>query len=116
MATISFFAPVGGWTDADLIAVAIEREANDAGNQRKLQVPAVASLRHLFVVFDVSSGSFFNAAQRGLIEGRLPVLPAPITTAWAGAGGHVLMTTPPDPWSLHPLPDDVFTAPERWLI
>jgi hypothetical protein len=29
---------------------------------------------------------------------------------------HVLVATPPDPWSLHPLPDEVFTAPERWLI
>jgi hypothetical protein len=116
MATISLFAPVGGWTNADLIAAAIEREAADAGNQRKLQQPSTAARRHLFVVFDGSSGSFFNAAQRGLIDGRLPTLPPPITTAWAGAGGHVLRTTPPDAWSLHPLPDEVFTAPERWLI
>jgi hypothetical protein len=115
-ATISFNAPVGGITDANLIAPAIEREANDAGNRHKLEQPPHAARRHLFVVFDGSSGSFFNAVQRGLTDGRLPNLPSPITTAWAGAGGHVLVTTPPDPWSLHPLPEEVFTAPERWLI
>lgn len=115
-ATISFFAPVGGITDANLIASAIEREASDIGNRRKLQQPPHVARRHLFVVFDVSSGSFFNAAQRGLTDGRLPTLPPPITTAWAGAGGHVLVTTPPKPWSLHPLPEEVFRSPQQWLI
>jgi hypothetical protein len=62
---IFFFASVGGITDADLIAGAIENEASDAGNERKLQKPPNASRRHLVIVFNVSSGSFFNAAQRG---------------------------------------------------
>jgi hypothetical protein len=115
VASISFFAPVGGITHEDLVAAAIEREANDRGNRRKLAAVANAPRRHLFVVFDGSSGRFFNAAQRGL-RGRMPDLPTPITTAWGGAGQHVLVTTPPGPWQLHPLPRGVFTDPERWLL
>jgi hypothetical protein len=111
---ISFNAPVGGITQADLIASAIEREAAKADNQRKLAQPPGAQRRHLFVVFDGSSGSFFNAVDRGL-RGRLPMLPASITTAWAAARGFVLVTTPPDPWQQHAVPQAVFDAPERWL-
>jgi hypothetical protein len=115
MAWISLYAPVGGITHKDLVAAAIEREANDPGNRSKLDAVANVPRRHLFVVFDSSSGSFFNAAQRGL-QGRLPNLPTPITTAWAGAGQHVLVTTPPEQWQLHPLPEEVFTEPEHWLL
>lgn len=96
---ISFNAPVGGITDADLVASAIEREAAKADNQRKLAQPARANRRHLFVVFDGSSGSFFNAVDRGL-QGRLPTLPAPITTVW----------------EQHAIPRAVFDAPEAWLV
>jgi hypothetical protein len=74
-----------------------------------------ARRRHLFVVFDSSSGSAFNAVDRGL-TGRLPTLPPPTTTAWAATGGHVLMTTPPKPWERHELPRAVFDDPTRWLV
>jgi hypothetical protein len=113
-AYVSFGAPVGGFTQADLVASAIEREASKADNQRKLAQPPSARRRHLFLVFDGSSGSFFNAVDRGL-QGRLPRLPAPITTGWAAARGFVLVTTPPNPWQQHALPQAVFDAPETWL-
>src|SRR5262249_41181463 len=85
---ISLLAPVGAMTLPDLVAVGIEAEAADVGTQAKLADPPGAIHRHLFVVFDGSSGSAFNAVDRGMM-GRLPTLPPPITTAWAAARGHV---------------------------
>ncbi|MGH2800579.1 MAG: hypothetical protein ACRDM0_23510 [Thermoleophilaceae bacterium] len=111
---ISLFAPVGGITNADLVASATEREAAKPDNQAKLAEPPGAQRRHLFVVFDGSGGSFFNAVDRGM-QGRLPTLAPPITTAWAAARAAVLVTTPPAPWELHALPKEVFTDPERWV-
>jgi hypothetical protein len=113
-AHISLGAPVGGITVPDLVAAGIEQEAGDLGNQAKLAQPSVARRRHLFVVFDSSSGAAFNAVDRNMI-GRLPHLPASITTAWAATGGFVLVTTPPGPWELHELPRAVFEAPESFL-
>jgi hypothetical protein len=112
---VNFNAPVGGITLADLVAVGVEAEAQKADNQRKLTEPAQAARRHLFVVFDGSSGSAFNAVDRGLL-GRIPVLPKPITTAWAATGGHVLVTSPPGPWVKHDLPRAVFDSPEDFLL
>jgi hypothetical protein len=112
---ISIGAAVGGVTMPDLIAAAIEIEASDPGNRAKLAQPVNASRRHLFVVFDSSSGSAFNAVDRGMIS-RLPSLPTPITTAWAATGGHILVTTPPVPWQRHELPRAVFDAPETYLL
>jgi hypothetical protein len=111
---ISVGAPVGGFTSADLVASAIEAEAGKPDNQAKLQEPPGAMRRHLFVVFDSSSGSYFNAVDRQM-TGRLPQLPAPITTAWAASGGYVLVTTPPDPWQIHELPPVVFDDPDSFL-
>jgi hypothetical protein len=111
---ISFQAAVGGITLPDLIAIGVEREANRADNMAKLAAPTQARRRHLFVVFDGSSGSHFNAVDRAL-DSRLPTLPTPITTAWAAARGFVLVTTPPGPWQRYPLPRAVFEAPETWL-
>ncbi len=111
---ISFNASVGGITLPDLIAIGIEREAAKPDNLSKLDDPPQARRRHLFVVFDDSSGSFFNALDRQM-ESRLPQLPHPITTAWAACRGHVLVTTPPSPWERYQLPEDVFIAPQFWL-
>ena len=58
--------------------------------------------------------SDFNALDRSM-ESRLPRLPQPITTAWAACRGHVLVTTPPNPWARYELPEEVFLTPERWL-
>jgi hypothetical protein len=110
----AFKAPVGGITLPDLIAIGVEREANEADNRAKLAAPTQARRRHLFVIFNGSSGSFFNAVDRAM-ESRLPKLPDPITTAWAACRGHVLVTTPPGPWELYEVPEDVFFTPERWL-
>jgi hypothetical protein len=111
---VSFRAAVGGITLPDLIAIGVEREANQADNLAKLAAPTQGRRRHLFVVFDGSSGSHFNAVDRALTS-RLPTLPPPITTAWAAARGFVLVTTPPDSWQRHALPRAVFEAPEKWL-
>lgn len=111
---VSFQAAVGGITLPDLIAIGIEREANEPGNLAKLATLPQARRRHLFVVFDGSSGSHFNAVDRTLAS-RLPALPPPITTGWAAARGFVLVTTPPDPWQRHALPRAVFEAPDKWL-
>jgi hypothetical protein len=112
---INGVAPVGGLTDPGSIAEAIEAEASDLGNRAKLRKPATAPRRHLFVVFDSSSGSAFNALDRGML-GRLPNLPEPITTAWALARHRVFFTSPPEPWQEHAVPSGVFVDPSRWLI
>lgn len=111
---ISFQALVGGITLPALIAIGVEREANKPDNLAKLADPLQARRRHLFVVFNGSSGSFFNAVDRAM-ESRLPRLPQPITTAWAACRGHVLVATPPGRWESYELPEDVFFTPERWL-
>ena len=110
---ISAVASVGGITDPNRVAEAIEAEAADAGNQTKLREPVSAPRRHLFVVFDPSSGSAFNAVDRGML-GRLPVLPASITTVWAFARHRVFVTSPPERWHEHAVPDDVVERPESW--
>jgi hypothetical protein len=112
---ISYNAPVGGITLPDLVAVAIEAEAAKPDNRKKLSDPPGAAQRHLVVPFDVTSGSAFNAADRAMI-GRLPNLPAPITTAWALARGQLLVTMPPDPWAIHQIPRAVFDSPAAWLM
>jgi hypothetical protein len=111
---VSLMAAVGGITLPDLIAIGVEREAIEPDNLAKLAAPPQARRRHLFVVFDGSSGSYFNAADRALAS-RLPRLPAPITTAWVAARSFVLATTPPGPWRHHALPRSVFDEPEKWL-
>jgi hypothetical protein len=112
---IQLGAAVGGVVTADLVAHGVEQEAADPGNQAKLATPSEARRRHLFVVFDGSSGPTFSAAAHGMI-GRLPNLPAPITTAWAAGSSQVLVATPPGPWETHAIPSEVFEQPERWLV
>lgn len=111
---INVVAPVGGITDPNKVAEAVEAEAADPGNRAKLREPVAAPRRHLFVVFDPSSGSAYNAVDRGMI-GRLPKLPSPITTAWAFARRPVFVSTPPDCWEAHAVPAKVVDQPERWL-
>lgn len=108
-------ASVGGFVHPDLVAAGIELEAAKSDNQIKLRTPSVAHRRHLVVIFDPSSGSAFTAVSQGLL-GRVPILPAPITTAWALASNSLLGTTPPDPWTHRRIPDDVFDSPTSWQV
>ena len=105
---------IGGWVDPDLIAEAIEREAAKPDNQAKLSEPVGARRRHLCVLIDSSTGATFSATSHGDM-GRLPVLPPPITTAWALASATAYSTTPPEPWQAHDTPEEVFTNPEKWV-
>jgi len=112
---ISYTASVGGFTYPDLVAAAIEREARNEGNKKKLAQPRNATRRHIFVVFHGSTGSSFIAAYHGT-TGRLPSLEPPVTTAWAWAAPtSVLVTTPPSGWEEHKIPSGVRDAPHRWL-
>ena len=79
---ISYTASVGGFTHPDLVAAAIEREADKPDNKRKLAEPPNATRRHIFVAFHGSTGNAFSAVYHGM-KGRLPRLEPPITTAWA---------------------------------
>jgi hypothetical protein len=112
---ISAVAAVGGVTDPNKVAQAIEIEAGDAGNQAKLREPPGPRRRHLFVPFDPSSGSAYNAVDRGML-GRIPDLPDPITTAWVFVRNRVFVTTPPEGWQEHPVPEEVMNDPERWVV
>jgi hypothetical protein len=98
----------------NIIAEAIEREAAKPDNQAKLSEPVGARRRHLCVLIDSSTGATFSATSHGDM-GRLPVLPPPITTAWALASTTVYSTTPPEPWQAHDAPEEVFTNPEKWV-
>lgn len=105
---------IGGWVDPDLIAEAIEREAAKPDNQAKLSEPAGTRGRHLCVLIDSSTGATFSATSHGDM-GRLPVLPPPITTAWALASTTAYSTTPPEQWQAHDTPEEVFANPEKWI-
>ena len=111
----------GGAFAADMIADAVEIEANDRGNRNKLAALASAPRRHLFVPIDLSAGLTYSAARQAFEFGgmpRLPTLPPEITTAWVSVGRNteLLVVTPPAPWEAHRVPLDVRDHPERWIV
>ncbi len=114
--SIEGVAPAGGFTHPDSTALAIEYEAGKADNREKLSSPPGAERRHLFVVAHPSAvGAYLSVRHRRL--GRLPTLPAPITTAWVwdGDSPHVFVATPPSPWEDHELPAHLLYEPEVWV-
>lgn len=114
--SIEGIAPAGGCTHPDSVAWAIEHEAAKADNQEKLSCSTDAKRRHLFVVAHPSAvGAHLSVRHRQI--GRLPTLPAPITTAWIWDGNspRVFVATPPAPWEDHELPLQVLSNPEEWV-
>jgi hypothetical protein len=112
---VELVAPVGGFSHPDCVAGGVENEAAKADNRKKLAEPQDAARRHLAVLFDASSGVAFNSVRLGG-KGRLPLLPQPITTAWAIASDSLLGATPPADWTNHRIPQRVFDSPEDWLL
>jgi hypothetical protein len=104
---------VGGVITEELIPTAIELEAAKADNRAKLSEPADAKRRHLVVIAD-SSTTVISAAHRRMV-GRVPTLPAPITTAWIVGAETVYFVTPPGAWESHEIPQEVFEHPEQWI-
>jgi hypothetical protein len=115
LGSLRLVIPVGGAVSGDLVAYAVESEANKEDNRAKLRGHPGSSCRHIFVSIDPSSGAAWSAIKYAS-ESRLPNLPDPITTAWVGGfGPHLLVTTPPETWQEHAIPHEVFEHPENWI-
>ncbi len=103
----------GGRVDPDLVAEAVEVEANKTDNIEKLG-GSDAIRRHLLVYMHSSEALAFAALRDGPV-GRIPTLPDPITTAWIPGNGNLLYSvSPPGDWEELVTPDEVFEHPERW--
>jgi hypothetical protein len=90
-------------------------EADDPGNQKKLQEPAGAEGRHLAVLVDPSVGRSYHGLKHGEPGNAPSSLPAPITTAWAIADVYVAGVTPPGAWIVHRIDNpQVFDEPQLW--
>jgi hypothetical protein len=105
-------ATYGGSVDRGVITAAVEEEASDRGNQKKLAACADARRRHLFVVLTNASpegGALW--ALMHVLDGKiglppLPVLPEAITTVWAAGLTGGIFVTPPSQWqSFRPSPE-----------
>jgi len=109
-------APTGGVTHPDSAAWAIEHEAGKVDNQEKLSCSPNAERRHLFVIPHPSAVDAYLSVRHRRI-GRVPALPAPITTAWVwdGDSPYVFMATPPSPWEDCELPSHLLAEPEMWV-
>jgi hypothetical protein len=95
----------GGAAPRTAITAAVEEEARDEGNQRKLAACGQAARRHLFVVFTLSTTDGAGWALLNLIDSKtelppLPTLPAAITTVWAATREGGVFVTPPDEWRI----------------
>jgi hypothetical protein len=103
-----------------VIAEAVEMEAADDGNRRKLATSNQARRSHLFLRVDIYSASdCYSAVRQAFESGRLPPepkLPSPITTAWVASSTEVFVITPPGRWKAHRIPPDVNEHPELWLL
>jgi hypothetical protein len=103
-----------------VIADAVEAEAADDGNRRKLGALEDASRRHLFLRVDVYSAiDCYSAVRQAFGSGQLPPepnLPPPITTAWVASSTEVFVITPPGRWEAHAIPHDVIERPHLWLL
>jgi hypothetical protein len=107
-------SPVGGVVTPDLVAIGVEAEAGKTDNREKLRYPADAQRRHLFVLFDASSGAAFSAVPHTL-DSSVPSLPEPITTAWVAGSYKVFSVTPPEDWVEYAVPQNVYDHPENWI-
>jgi hypothetical protein len=107
-------SPVGGVVTPDLVTIGVEAEASKNDNRVKLREPADAQRRHLFVLFDASSGAAFSAVPHTL-DSSIPILPEPITTAWVAGSDRVFSVTPPEDWVEYAVPQDVYDHPEKWI-
>jgi hypothetical protein len=95
----------GGAVPRDAITAAVEEEAREEGNQRKLAASGHAPRRHLFVVLTLSSTDHAGWALLNLMDGKmalppLPTLPAAITTVWAATREGGAFVTPPNEWMI----------------
>ena len=88
-----------------------------AGRLAEAHVPdllaacADAPRRHLFVVLTNASEELEYVALLGVLERELdmppiPLLPASITTAWAGTMERGIYVTPPDEWRVFGSPGE----------
>jgi hypothetical protein len=101
----------GGSYGPDSVTAAVEKAAADDGNQAKLAACADAPRRHLFVVLTNASEELEYVALLGVLERELdmppiPLLPASITTAWAGTMERGIYVTPPDEWRVFGSPGE----------
>jgi hypothetical protein len=100
---IYFTTIAGGVAYPAQITAAVEAEAADLGNQRKLDACRESPRRHLFVILTLSSVDHAYWALLNVLEGKsgmppLPTLPQAVTTVWAATESGGVFVTPPEAW------------------